>query len=60
MEIVQGAAGSEETGTSFYLVRKTAAVTGLDLRNAQPSLDENGRPAVSFSLTREDPSSSAR
>jgi preprotein translocase subunit SecD len=28
-------------------------VTGQDLRNAQPSLDDNGRPAVAFSLTRE-------
>jgi preprotein translocase subunit SecD len=53
MEVVPGAAGSEETGTAFYLVRKTAAVTGQDLRNAQPSLDDNGRPAVAFSLTRE-------
>ena len=53
MEVVPGAAGSEETGPAFYLVRKTAAVTGQDLRNAQPSLDDNGRPAVAFSLTRE-------
>src|SRR6185503_8469693 len=37
MEVVPGAAGREETGTAFYLVRKTAAVTGQDLRNAQPS-----------------------
>jgi preprotein translocase subunit SecD len=51
--VIQGAAGSDETGTAFYLVRKTAAVTGQDLRNAQPSLDDNGRPAVAFSLTRE-------
>jgi preprotein translocase subunit SecD len=53
MEVIPGAAGSEETGTAFYLVRKTAAVTGQDLRNAQPTLDDNGRPAVGFSLTRE-------
>ena len=31
-------------------MRKVAAVTGRDLRNAKPSLDENNRPAVSFSL----------
>jgi hypothetical protein len=31
-------------------VRKVAAVTGRDLRNAKPSLDETNRPAVSFSL----------
>ena len=29
------------------------AVTGRDLRNARPSLDENNRPAVSFSLNNE-------
>ena len=54
MEVVSGAAsGAGETGTSYYLVRKVAAVTGQDLRNARASLDENGRPAVMFSLTNE-------
>jgi len=37
----------------YYLVRKAAAVTGRDLRSARPSLDENNRPAVSFSLNTE-------
>ena len=37
----------------YYLVRKAAAVTGRDLRNARPSLDENNRPAVSFTLNSE-------
>jgi preprotein translocase subunit SecD len=37
-------------GTVFYLVRKAASITGRDLRNARPSLDENNQPAVSFSL----------
>ena len=37
----------------FYLVRKVAAVTGQDLRGAKPTIDENNRPAVSFSLTNE-------
>jgi preprotein translocase subunit SecD len=49
MEVVQGSATSGDTG--FYLVRKVAAVTGQDLRNAKPTIDENNRPAVSFSLT---------
>jgi preprotein translocase subunit SecD len=52
MEIVTGPA-TEGGGTSHYLVRKVAAVTGQDLRNARPSLDENNRPAVAFSLTNE-------
>ena len=37
-------------GTVYYVVRRVAAVTGRDLRNARPSLDSNSRPAVSFSL----------
>jgi preprotein translocase subunit SecD len=51
MEVVSGAASAGDTGTVFYLVRKVAAVTGQDLRNAKPTIDENNRPAVSFSLT---------
>jgi preprotein translocase subunit SecD len=49
-EVVSGATSVGDAGTSFYLVRKAAAVTGQDLRNARPSLDENNRQAVSFSL----------
>jgi preprotein translocase subunit SecD len=54
MEVVTGATGTG-TGavTEYYLVRKVAAVTGRDLRNATPSFDENNRPAVRFTLTGE-------
>jgi preprotein translocase subunit SecD len=34
----------------FYIVEKRAVVTGEDLNNAQPSFDQNGRPAVSFTF----------
>jgi len=51
MEVIQGAAAAGDT--SFYLVRKVAAVTGQDLRNARSTIDENNRPAVGFSLTNE-------
>ena len=51
MEIISGASTGTDAGTSYYLVRRTAAITGQDLRTAQPTLDENGRPAVGFSLT---------
>jgi preprotein translocase subunit SecD len=51
MEVLSGAGPVE--GTSFYMVRRVAAITGQDLRNARPTLDENNRPAVGFSLTRE-------
>jgi preprotein translocase subunit SecD len=39
--------------TVYYAVRRVAGVTGRDLRTARPSLDENNRPAVSFSLNQE-------
>jgi preprotein translocase subunit SecD len=53
MEIVPGVGSAGDTGNLYYLVKKVAAVTGRDLRNARPSLDENNRPAVSFTLNSE-------
>jgi preprotein translocase subunit SecD len=54
MELVPGSTGAPgDANTSYYLVRKVAAVTGRDLRNARPSLDENNQPAVSFTLNNE-------
>lgn len=53
MEVVSGVAPGPEAGTVFYLVRRVAAITGRDLRNARPTLDENNQPAVSFSLNNE-------
>lgn len=52
MDIVSGAAdgSSAATGTQYFLVRKVAAVSGNDLRDARATIDENNRPAVSFSL----------
>ena len=37
-------------GTVYWAVRRASVVTGRDLRNARPSLDENNLPAVGFSL----------
>jgi preprotein translocase subunit SecD len=51
MEMVPGAGGAGDTATSFYLLKKVPVATGRDLRSAKPSLDENNRPAVSFTLT---------
>jgi len=42
-----------EGGQTWYLVSRAAAVTGRDLRSAEPTRDENGQPAVSFTLTNE-------
>ena len=53
MEVLPGVSEGGDAGTVYYLLKKTAVVTGTDLRNARPSLDENGRPAVAFSLTRD-------
>ncbi|HSL22122.1 MAG TPA: protein translocase subunit SecD [Vicinamibacterales bacterium] len=56
MMVVPGVNEAAEGGraeTVYYLVRRVAAVTGRDLRNARPTLDENNQPAVAFSLNRE-------
>jgi preprotein translocase subunit SecD len=52
MEVLSGARAGEG-GTAYYLVKKVAPITGNDLRSARDTLDENGQPAVGFSLTRE-------
>src|SRR6266849_262845 len=46
------AAGREE-GQAWYLVSRVSAVSGKDLRDAQPSRDQNGQPSVSFTLSGE-------
>jgi len=38
---------ADEKGV-YYILEPTAVVTGEELTNAQPSFDQNGRPAVSF------------
>lgn len=56
MQILPGtieAAPGQPAGTGYYVVRRVPAVTGRDLRTARPTLDENNRPAVSFSLNQE-------
>jgi preprotein translocase subunit SecD len=56
MVIMPGAMSSvpgQPASTGYYVVRRVPAVTGRDLRNARPTLDENNRPAVSFSLNQE-------
>jgi preprotein translocase subunit SecD len=41
------------SGEVWYIVNRIAAVTGRDLSGAQPGTDDNGRPAVNFTLTRD-------
>src|SRR5271157_12698 len=45
--------GTESEGPARYLVSRISAVSGKDLRDAQPSRDQNGQPSVSFTLTTE-------
>jgi preprotein translocase subunit SecD len=49
LEVVQGR--SDRDGQPvYYLLRKEAAVTGRDLKNARVSVDDSNQPAVSFTL----------
>jgi preprotein translocase subunit SecD len=43
--------GAGGEGQAWYLVSRVSAVSGKDLRDAQPSRDPNGQPSVSFTLT---------
>jgi preprotein translocase subunit SecD len=50
---VMEAAPGQPASTGYYVVRRVPVVTGRELRNARPTLDENNRPAVSFSLNQD-------
>jgi len=56
MEVISGldqSLGGVGGAQVFYLVRRVAPVTGRDLRNARPTIDEFNQPAISFSFTRD-------
>jgi preprotein translocase subunit SecD len=55
MEVLPGVSASPADAANkvFYLVRKTAVITGRDLRTAKQTLDDYNKPAVSFSLNSE-------
>jgi preprotein translocase subunit SecD len=40
-------------GDEYYLITRASAVTGRDLRDAQPTRDESNRAAIRFNLTGE-------
>jgi len=48
-----GAPGAGAGEQAWYLVSRVSAVRGKDLRDAQPSTDQNGQPNVRFQLTSE-------
>ena len=49
LEVLPGKVNGGEPA-AFYVVRRTPAVTGADLRSARHALDEFNRPAVGFTL----------
>ncbi|MBI2818818.1 MAG: protein translocase subunit SecD [Acidobacteria bacterium] len=50
VEIPEGAVGGAPV-REWYLVSRIPAVTGRELRSAQPGRDENNRPEVDFTFT---------
>jgi preprotein translocase subunit SecD len=61
MEVVPGVSGQRgDTQRYFYLVKRIPVITGRDLRNARPTLDEYNQPAVSFTLNNEGATKFAR
>ena len=53
MEVITGADPSTPGATAYYMVKRVAAVSGRDLRDARPGLDENNLPAIQFQMTRD-------
>jgi preprotein translocase subunit SecD len=47
------AGSTQDTGDQYWVISRTAAVSGRDLRDAQMTRDENNRPAIGFTLTAE-------
>jgi len=48
-----GSQGGADAGPQWYLISRASAVTGSDLRGAEPSRNENGQPLVRFNLSAE-------
>ena len=54
MEVMPGSGPDRANPTTeWYLVKSVPSITGNDLRNARPSVDEFNLPAVSFTLKSE-------
>ncbi|MDD5542746.1 MAG: protein translocase subunit SecD [Acidobacteriia bacterium] len=50
LKSVERSAPGQPSGEQWYFVDRVASISGRDLKNARPQLDENGRPAVGFTL----------
>lgn len=53
LDVVPGDARAGDGPDVFYLVPRTAPISGRDLRHARPTVDEFNRPAIGFSLNRD-------
>ncbi len=54
IEGVPNAKGGAATGEqAFYIISRVSAVSGKDLKDAQPGRNQNGAPSVNFNLTNE-------
>jgi preprotein translocase subunit SecD len=53
--IIEGApnakGGTSAEGPSYFIVSRVSAVSGKDLKDAQPGRNQNGAPSVTFNLT---------
>lgn len=49
--LMPGKPAPGQAGDVWYVVTRSSAVTGNDLRDAQPGQDRNGAPSVNFYLT---------
>jgi preprotein translocase subunit SecD len=47
---VEKAAPGQPSTEQWYFVDRVASIAGRDLKSARPQMDENGRPAVGFTL----------
>jgi preprotein translocase subunit SecD len=57
-EILKGRVDRRSTDTegpneAYFIVTKSSAVSGRDLRGAQPGTNQTGQPSVNFTLTRD-------
>ncbi len=50
LKSVERSSPGQPSGEQWYFVDRVASITGRDLKSARPQLDENGRPAVGFTL----------
>jgi preprotein translocase subunit SecD len=53
MDVVSGDPGDGTTGQVWYLVQHSPVITGTDLQNARPGLDQYNKPNVRFTLKSE-------